>query len=296
MQINDLYRSVTDRIIEELERGAAPWLKPWKTGRRGSGLMPRNATTSRLYRGINIPILWDAADRHGFPVHAWMTFRQASERGGRIRRGERGTTVVLVKRIDPQDEDGEPAEKAAQRPRAILRTYTVFNVSQVDGLNEALSAPPRPEPLPDRLRRAQAFVSATGADIRYGFDGAWYAPSPDFIAMPAIEAFVNPESAFATVCHELGHWSGARHRLDRDLSGRFGDRRYAAEELVAELTSAFLCAGLGVEGELRHAGYIDHWIALLRDDNRAIFTASAKASQAADYLHALQPAAVPAER
>ena len=289
MHINDLYRSVTNRIIEELERSAAPWLKPWKTGRSGCSLMPRNAATNRPYRGINIPILWDAADRRGFPSHAWMTLRQANEKGGRVRRRERGTTVVLLKRLDPKDEDGEPGEKVTGKSRAMLRTYTVFNVAQIDGIDEELSALPTPEPLPERLRSAQAFVSATGADIRYGFDGAWYSPGLDFIAMPAVEAFNNPENVLATVCHELGHWSGAKHRLDRDLSGRFGSRSYAAEELVAELASAFLCAELGIEGDLRHAGYIDHWIALLREDTRAIFTAAAKASQAADFLRSLQP-------
>ncbi|WP_028795349.1 ArdC family protein [Thalassobaculum salexigens] len=296
MQINDLYRSVTSRIIEELERGAAPWLKPWKTGRSGSGLMPRNAATCRPYRGINIPILWDAADQGGFPIHAWMTLRQANERGGHVRRGERGTPIVLVKRHGPKEEDGEPDEKATTRSQAMLRTYTVFNVSQIDGIGDEFLSQSAPEPLPVRLRHAWAFVSATGADIRYGFDGAWYAPAPDYIAMPAVEAFVDPESVLATVCHELGHWSGAKHRLDRDLSGRFGSRNYAAEELVAELTSAFLCAELGVEGELRHAGYIDHWIALLREDQRAIFTAAAKASQSADYLHSQQPTTEPADR
>ena len=245
MHINELYRSVTNRIIEELERGAAPWLKPWKTGRSGCSLMPRNAATNRPYRGINIPILWDAADRRGFPSHAWMTLRQANEKGGRVRRRERGTTVVLLKRLDPKDEDGEPGEKATGKSRAMLRTYTVFNVAQIDGIDEELSAlptpEPLPEPLPERLRSAQAFVSATGADIRYGFDGAWYAPGLDFIAMPAVEAFNNPENV------------------------------------------------LGIEGDLRHAGYIDHWIALLREDTRAIFTAAVKASQAADFLRSLQP-------
>ena len=286
MQINDLYRSVTNRIIEELERGAAPWLKPWKTDRRSGSLMPTNAATSRPYRGINIPILWDAADRFGFAAHSWMTLRQANERGGRVRRGERGTSVVLVKRLDVGDDDAEPKERQPASPRAMLRTFTVFNIGQIDGLDVDLATAPTAAPLPDRLGAAQAFVAATGADIRYGFDGAWYAPGPDFIAMPAIEAFTDPEAAFSTIFHELGHWVGADHRLNRDLSGRFGSRSYAAEELVAEFTSAFLCAELGVEGELRHAGYIDHWIALLREDTRAIFTAAAKASQAVEYLHA----------
>jgi antirestriction protein ArdC len=296
MHINDLYRSVTNRIIEELERGAAPWLKPWKTGNRRGSLMPANAATSRPYRGINIPILWDAADRSGFSTHAWMTFRQASERGGHVRRGERGTHIVLVKHLDAKDDDAEPDEKPATKRRAMLRTFTVFNVGQIDGIEVELSAAPAPAPLPERLQDAQSFVTATGADIRYGFDGAWYAPGPDFIAMPAVEAFVDPESVFATVLHELGHWTGSRHRLDRDFSGRFGSRSYAAEELVAEFASAFLCAELCVEGELRHAGYIDHWIALLREDNRAIFTAAAKASQAVEYLRTLQAALEPTAR
>lgn len=205
MYINDLYRSVTNRIIEELERGAAPWLKPWKTGGHNGSLMPKNAASGRPYRGINIPILWDAANRRGYVTHAWMTFRQASDRGGQVRRGERGTPVVLVKRLESKDKDGQPDELVPARPRAMLRTYTVFNVSQIDGVDADLAAAPAPAPLPERLEHAQAFVATTGADVRHGFDGAWYAPGPDFIAMPAVEAFVDPESYFATIFHELGH-------------------------------------------------------------------------------------------
>jgi antirestriction protein ArdC len=112
-------------------------------------------------------------------------------------------------------------------------------------------------------------------------------PSLDFIALPEKSSFINVESYFATGLHELGHWCGAKHRLDRDLSGRFGSEAYAAEELIAELNAAFLCAHLGIRGELRHAEYIASWISLLKSDNRAIFTAASKASQAANFLRAL---------
>lgn len=272
MKLNELYASVTNRIIKELEAGAVPWVKPWHNGNRG-GLMPYNAATNRAYSGINIPILWHAAEVRGYPTHGWLTYKQAKARAAHVRKGEKGTTVVFTKKLTVGEEDEE-------RRVSMLRTYTVFNVAQVDGLERQ----PTPDivaiPNPD----INHFVASTEADIRIGGDTAAYIPSMDFITMPPVEAFRGQEHYHATVLHELGHWSGAKHRLDRDLSGRFKTRSYAAEELIAELTAAFLCAHLGVTGELRHAGYIQHWIALLRDDDRAIFTAASRASQAANYL------------
>lgn len=169
----------------------------------------------------------------------------------------------------------------------MLKTFTVFNVAQIDGLDEPPLPPAEPQIEPNpHLQQVGKFIAATGADIRYGGDRACYVPSRDLICMPPLSAFRSPEQFRATELHELAHWSGASQRLDRDLSGRFGSQSYAAEELVAELTAAFLCAHLGVTGELRHAGYIDSWVTLLRGDRRAIFTAASKASQAADYLRA----------
>lgn len=167
----------------------------------------------------------------------------------------------------------------------MLRTYTVFNIAQVNGLPEATeSAAEMPEH--ERLAAVETFVAATSADVRIGGNQPMYVSSTDFIAMPALGQFRDANSYYATLLHECGHWTGAGHRLDRQLGNRFGTKAYAAEELIAEFAAAFLCAYLDITGELRHAGYIGDWISLLKEDDRAIFTAASKASEAADYLRA----------
>jgi len=277
MKTAELYRRVTDAIVRELEHGTAPWIKPWKGGAAAAPGMPVNAATGHRYQGINVPILWGEAAAMGYPAHAWMTCKQALDKGAAVRKGERGTHVVFAKRVTVGEADDE-------KTVAMLRVYVVFNVAQIDGLKDGEALPSLPVELGGCHEAAQRFIDATGADIRHGGDCAMFVPSRDFIALPPPISFTTSESYLATALHELGHWSGGESRLARDLANRFGTRAYAAEELVAELTSAFLCAHLGVTGELRHAGYISDWLALLRDDSRAIFTAASKASQAADYL------------
>ena len=275
MKTAALYEVVTQNIIKELEVGAIPWVKPWKGG--GLGALPANAATKRSYSGINIPILWHAADTRGFPTQRWMTFKQALDLKANVRKGEKGTHVVFTKQLTVKDAESEEKKKVG-----LLRAYTVFNVAQIDGLPTPEPITTNPAPIGNGL--VDTFIASTKADIRIGGDRACFVPALDFIALPPQSAFNQPSSFYATALHELGHWSGHKSRLDRDLKSRFHEKAYAAEELIAELTAAFLCAHLGVVGELRHAGYIDHWIQLLKDDNRAIFTAASKASQAADYL------------
>lgn len=277
MKTAELYRSVTDRIVRELEQGAAPWIKPWKSTTTAGGVMPVNAVTGRAYSGINVPILWGEQHGRGYLTARWLTFRQALEKGAAVRKGEKGTHVVFTKRITVGEDNDE-------RQIAMLRTYVVFNAAQVDGLPDP---PPTPEArLEDRLEAVEGFIGATRAELQHGGDRACYVPSRDFIAMPPFGSFRAPEHYYATALHELAHWTGHSSRLDRDLGNRFGSRAYAAEELIAELGAAFLCAQLGITGELRHAGYIASWIELLKEDDRAIFTAASKASQAADFLRA----------
>jgi antirestriction protein ArdC len=198
-----------------------------------------------------------------------MTYRQAVELGAQVRGGEKGTTVVFTKKLRIKDKDTEEEKNIG-----MLRTYVVFNSAQIDGLP---GFPVKPAVL------IPPFIEATKAEIRYG-PQPMFVPSKDFIAMPQLSDFKDEAHYYATLLHEAGHWTGAKHRLDPDLEGRFCTRKYAAEELVAELTAAFLCAHLGIRGELRHAGYIDNWLELLRHDNRAVFTAASKAQHAADYL------------
>jgi antirestriction protein ArdC len=161
----------------------------------------------------------------------------------------------------------------------------VFNVAQIDGLPASTTG--QVEKTPDQKRdHVDTFIAATKADIRIGGDRACYVPALDFICLPPESAFKSREHLLVTSLHECGHWTGARSRLDRDLKSRFNEKAYAAEELIAELTAAFLCAHLGITGELRHADYIASWICLLKEDDRAIFTAASKASQAANFLRA----------
>lgn len=287
MQMRELYRQVTDSIVAELEQGAAPWLKPWRTGNPRTGLLPVNAASGREYRGINIPILWGAAVRQGFVSPLWLTYKQANALGGQVRRGAHGTPIVFTSRVSRDAPDGESDGDAERRSRSFLRSYTVFNVGQIDGLPEDLTRLPSPPDADTVNTAAWRFVHGTSAMIRHGGDEACYYPGPDFIAMPPLAAFLSTEAYYATTLHELGHWTGHPTRLARDLFRRFGEQQYAAEELIAELCSAFLCAHLGITGELRHAGYIDDWVRMMRGDVRAVFTAASKASEAAEYLRAV---------
>lgn len=277
MHVHKLYEAVTASIIRDLEAGVAPWTKPWKDGNPDGSILPTNAATGRSYNGINIPILWHAKEQRGFKTHRWLTYRQALPLDAHVRKGEQGTTVVFTKKHTFRDKETDEEKRIG-----FLRTFTVFNVDQIDGLPEP--AIPEIDDKRGHDDRVSPFIGATGAQISIGGDRACYIPSLDYITLPPPSAFQGIEHYHATALHELTHWSGAKKRLDRDLSGRFGSQSYAAEELVAELGAAFLCAHLGIEGKLRHAEYIGNWIKLLMDDQRAIFTASSKASQAADYL------------
>lgn len=291
----DLYSTVTATILAELEAGAAPWVKPWSGGSFAAN-MPHNATTNRAYSGVNVILLWMAQQSGAYPVGRWLTFKQAIDAGGNVRKGEKGTTIVFVSAIERTEENAAGEEESRRIP--FLKRYTVFNVAQCDNLPaKVMQGEAVPQNAGDRCDLADEFLAATGARIQEGTGEAYYVPGRDFISLPAFPAFKSADHFYGTAFHELGHWTGHKARLDRDFSGRFGDKAYAAEELVAELTAAFLCAEFGFDGELRHAGYIGTWIALLKSDSRAFFTAAAKAQKAADYLRGLalaEPAAIAA--
>ena len=226
----------------------------------------------------------------GYRAPRFLTFKQAMELGGHVRKGERGTKVYFVKQLEVK-EDGDG--KSQTRLVAMMREYTVFNVDQCDALPDIVTAgkPMRARNPDARDELADQFLRATSADIREGHGEAYYVPSRDFISMPTFGAFKGADHFYGTVFHELTHWTGHMSRLDRDLKNRFGSRNYAGEELIAELGAAFLCAEFGFDGDLRHAAYIDHWIELLNADKRAFFTACSQASKAADYLRGLALAA-----
>jgi antirestriction protein ArdC len=286
-----LYQEITDKIIAELEDGRLPWVQPWGTsGTKASLAMPRNAATDRSYSGINVLILWGAVVQHGFTGQSWLTFRQALSLGGHVRKGEGGTTVVYADRFVP-DKEKARAREYGEEPQAIpfLKRFTVFNADQCEGLPADIATVARPIPEGLILPEVEALIRASGVDLRLGGDSAFYNFGHDFVQVPRPEAYFVPINWHRTVLHELGHWVGAAHRLARDLSGAFGSKKYAQEELVAEMTSAFVCASLGIVPTVRHADYIGSWIDVLREDDRAIVRAASAASKAADYLLAFRP-------
>ena len=244
--------------------------------------------------GCNVILLWLARDR-GWSTPRFLTFKQAIEAGGNVRKGEHGTKVIFVKQLQVTEGEGE---EAGTRLVSMMREYCVFNVAQCDNLPDSIKAgkPMRVRNPDTRDALADDFLRSSGADFREGHGEAYYVPSRDFISLPAFEAFKGSDQFYCTAFHELTHWTGHTSRLDRDLRNRFGSRQYAAEELVAELGAAFLCAEFGFDGDVRHAGYIATWIELLRADKRAFFTACSKAQQASDYLRGLALQDRPASR
>src|SRR6266849_743201 len=286
-----LYQAITDKIIAELEAGRVPWVQPWGTAAAKASLaMPKNAATQRHYSGVNVLILWGAVIERGFAGQCWLTFRQALGLGGNVRKGEHGTTVLYADRFTP-DEERRRAERDGDEPNAIpfLKRFTVFNTDQCENLPAELTTAPAPVPEGLILPHAEALIAATGADFRVGGERAFYSPSHDFIQVPRPEAYFEPVNWHRTALHELGHWCGHPSRLGRDLSGGFGSALNAKEELVAETTSAFVCASLGIIPTVRHADYIGSWLEVLRADDRAIVRAASAASKAADYLLAFLP-------
>ena len=292
----NLYDEITSTIIAELEAGRLPWVQPWGSSAIAAPLaMPKNAATGRHYSGINVLILWGAVVARGFSCQSWLTFRQALSLGGNVRKGERGTTVVYADRFVP---DGEKrrARETGEDAQAIpfLKRFTVFSTDQCDGLPHDFVTTPAPVPEGLILPEVETLVRESGADLRLGGDKAFYSPALDYIQVPRPEAYFEPINWHRTALHELGHWSGHGSRLARDLSGGFGSKKYAQEELVAELTAAFTCATLGITPTVRHADYIASWLEVLREDNRAVVRAASAASKAADYLLAFRPGAEPA--
>ncbi|MBW4332243.1 DUF1738 domain-containing protein [Stakelama sp. CBK3Z-3] len=279
-----LYAEVTDRVIAELEAGRLPWVQPWDASACGCAL-PENGATGRHYSGINILILWAAVMERGYGVQRWLTFRQAQTLGGNVRKGEKGICICYADRFTPKGE----AERAADEQRearqvAFLKRFTVFNVDQCEGLPDALTEVPELPSEEEAVPAAHALIRASGADFRVGGIEAYYAPVGDYVSVPEQRAFPDPINWYRTALHELGHWTGHGSRLGRDQSGGFGSTAYAREELVAEMASAFTCAALSIRPSVRHADYIGAWLAVLREDELAIFRAASAASKAADWL------------
>jgi antirestriction protein ArdC len=285
----DVYTRVTSRIIADLEKGTRPWLKPWNAGNTENRITRPLRHNGTPYQGVNILLLWADAMEKGFSSNIWMTYKQAESIGAHVSKGEHGSLVVYADRLT-RTESNEKGEEI-EREIPFMKGYTVFNVEQIDGLPAQYSVKPEPKaesfPL---IEQAEQFFNQTGARFRHGGNRAFYATVQDFIQLPPPPAFHDAESYAATKAHELIHWTGHRERLAREFGKRFGDTAYAREELVAELGAAFLCADLGITPEPRddHAAYLAHWLRILKEDKRAIFSAASHAQKAADYLHGLQ--------
>lgn len=288
----DIYQKVTDKIIADLEQGQLTWLKPWSAGNMDGRIVKPLRHNGMAYSGINVLMLWGAAMEEGFLSPYWMTFKQAKELGAHVRKGERGNPVVYANTIIKTEEQEDGGEE--ERTIPFMKAYTVFNVEQIEGLPDHYYT--KPEPVIDpaqRIDHAEAFFAATGADIRHGGNRAYYSSGSDHVQMPVFERFRSPEAYYATLAHELTHWTKHKSRLDREFGRkRWGDEGYAREELVAELGAAFLCAGLALtpEADANHAAYIDGWLSVLKNDKRAIFSAAAHAQKAADFLHGFSAA------
>jgi antirestriction protein ArdC len=278
----DVYRKVTDSIINAIEQGVGTWRMPWHTSGKFA-FSPINVTSKKPYRGINTVCLWAAAQAKGYERGEWATYQQWQDKGAQVRKGEKATTVVFWKFANSTEtEDGDESPKTGSR-LLFTRGYAVFNAAQVDGYTPKAD----PDmPMPERIERADAFFEAIGANVRHGGNRAYYAPDSDHIQMPPFAAFVENVAYYSTLAHEHTHWTTKVDRCDRQLGKRFGDHAYAAEELIAELGAAFTCAHLGLSTEPRedHAQYIKSWLNVLKADSRAIFTAASKAQRATDWM------------
>lgn len=278
MKTDELFQTIADRIVEQMEAGVRPWTRPWNEDRAGVDFSLPHNLTGRPYRGANAFWLYIIGKGQGYETPVWLTFNQAKKAGGNVKKGERGSPVFFWKF------DVKPDPKTKEPKRVVwAKQYTVFNIDQCEGVK----LPQRKaRTKADRIAEAEALMEATEAKISYGGNVACFIPSLDRIQMPEREAFKAPEFFYGTAFHELGHWTGHESRLNRQFGKRFGDEAYAAEELVAELTAAFVMGTLGLSNPERedHASYIANWIRMLKGDPKAFITAAGKAQAAADMI------------
>jgi antirestriction protein ArdC len=288
----DIYQEITDSIIASLEQGVVPWLQPWENRMPDGGILPRNylrrgdKKDRGEYHGINVLLLWGAAQLRGFTSSYWLTKNQVVESGAWIKREEflRGTDIVFYKKVSKKIENEEDASYL------LMRTYTVWNFDQLERKPTNYKEEQAVSDLSlqgDKYDFLHSYIKNMGVDLRHGGNRAFYAVQPDYVQMPPAEQFNDMEAYWAVLFHECVHWSGHGKRLNREFGKRFGDEAYATEELVAELGSAFLCATHGIRAQQnsgQHAAYIETWIKALKSDKRIIVAAAKHASKAAEFL------------
>ncbi len=288
MNNQEIVAKVTSRIITQLEQGVKPWECVWDRSGEQWGI-PRNGKTQEHYHGINIPILWETASRMSYTTDIWLGFEQARAMGGHVKKGEKGTAGIIYKPLVVDSEDGEgAADGKSKRTIPLMKTFYVYNLDQIEGLEHLRPQPPIAGPEFEPIRVAEELLAKSGAQILEGGTRAFYRKSDDKIRLPDRWRFQDAENFYATGLHELTHWTGHESRMDRVWGKRFGDQAYAFEELVAEMGSAFLCAFLGLKGELQHESYIGGWLKILKEDYRALIRAASMAQKAFEYLCALK--------
>ena len=277
----DIHQTITNQIIEAMEQARGTGRRLWDS----QPSLPLNLTTGKPYQGINTLILWAAGLQHAYTSPYWLTYKQAADKGGQVRKGEHGTLCVFYKPWESTETNRETGETETVKG-AVLKSFRVFNLNQIDGI-EAPAQESRA--LFQAIEEAERILQASPAPIHIGGTRAYYVPSRDVIYLPPREDFVTAEAFYSVALHEMTHSTGHASRLARDFSGRFGTEAYAFEELIAEMGSAFLNADLGILGSTLqdHADYLAHWVKILREDKKAILTAAAQASKAHAFIRGL---------
>ena len=273
----DIYQQITNQIISDLEKGALIWEKPWEGGFGG---MPKNVFSKSFYSGINTVILWGRQAQLGAESSQWLTFRQAQNLGGRIRKGEKAACVIFYKKITVEDKETEE-----EKTIPVLKTYPVFNLSQCEGLDRLKEVSDKKKLSFEDIKQAEDLIKSLGAKITFApVDKACYRPLKDQVLMPKKEQFKTGEGFYSTMFHELSHWTGHESRLNRKKGSRFGSKDYAFEELIAEISASFICCHLGFKYSTQHSAYIQSWIEVLKEDKTAVFRASSQAQKAAEFI------------
>ncbi|MGQ5486156.1 DUF1738 domain-containing protein [Photobacterium damselae subsp. piscicida] len=276
----DMYQIVTDRIIAALENGVKPWACPWDKTQQ-CDMLPVNFKTKAQYSGVNILLLWSEIVAKGYSSLYWLTYKQAAELGGNVIKGQKGTTIIYYKLWEKENEDG------TEEKIPMLKSFSVFNLDQIENIEKpavTVSEERTKHSDFEVMANVEETIQKTGAVINHLGVRAFYSPSQDMITMPQQDRFQSSSDYYATLLHELTHWTAHKSRLDRTLKGKFGSKDYAFEELVAELGAAFCCADLGVFGDIQHESYIASWLTALQNDKKYIFKAASLASKAHQFL------------
>ncbi len=302
MNTNKIYERITDTIIELLEKHKqsnynSAWYKL-----SDDFIFARNADTNHIYSGINQLMLQYLATKYAYAYNSWMTFKQLSKLNGKIKKGSKAALVVYKSHLYLDADTGEnitpmitkmlkqglSIEHIDYQKRGYLKGYNVFNISQIENLPQEYYKHSELEQLTEfeRNEQAEQLINSTGAIINYSaINSAYYLPGTDEIHLPLRKQFETDANFYGIAFHELGHWSGAKHRLNRDMSGIFGSKEYAYEELIAELNSAYICASLGYESRITdNVAYINSWLSVMKEDKKFIVLAAAQAQKASEFI------------